>query len=319
MLLCLIAIFFTSLNTSFGVGPDLPKWKVGNWWKFSIEISGDVLDLVGTSTYTVVSDDIDIHQNGQDFNCYQIDVLGSGTIYGNRMEGNWTLTEQQYYLKSDQSWVAIHSTYEDTVSFDDASNITPISLIADRKVTMKIIINTTYNPPFEANKGFPLTVGKSWSAATTETSKIQTMVNGDIELETESDSYTKTFLVLREESIIIPTGKVETYAIKRTDPDGVYAEGYYCPEIGFDVKTIEYNSNGVLQKNLELLSYEYQPIIDDSHLLATLLPILVIVSIVVISAIVAIYLFKKNKNLQTLKNDLVSKLKKEGGKPPSTK
>jgi hypothetical protein len=305
MLLCLIASFFTSLNTSFGVDPDLPQWKVGNWWKFNVEISGDVLDLVGTSTYTVVSDDIDIHQNAQDFNCYQIDVLGSGTIYGNGMEGNWTLTEQQYYLKSDQSWVAIHSTFEDTVSFDDTPNVTPISLIADRKVTMKIVVNTTYNPPFEANKGFPLTVGKSWFAATTETSKIQTMVNGDIESKTESDAYTKTFLVLREESIIIPTGEVETYAIKRTDPDGVYAEGYYCPEIGFDVKTIEYNSNGTLQKNLELLSYEYQPIGDDSHLLATILPILAIVSIIVISAIAAIYFLKKNKNFQTMKNDTV--------------
>ena len=319
MLLCLI-IFFTSLNTSFGVNPDLPQWKVGNWWKFNVEISGDIIDLVGTSTYTVVSDDIDIHQNGQNFNCYQLDVLGGGKIYGNGMEGNWTLTEQQFYLKSDQSWVAVHSTYEDTISFDDASDVTPISLIADRTVTMKIVVNTTYNPPFDANKGFPLTVGKSWSATTTETSKIQTIVNGNIESKTESDAYTKSFLVLREESIIIPKGKVETYAIKRTDPDGVYAEGYYCPEIGFDVRTIEYNSNGILQKNLELLSYEYQPNGDDWHLPATgILPILVIVSIVVVSAIAAIYLFKKNKKFQTLKNDVVSKLKIEKEKPPSTK
>ncbi len=308
MLLFLILFFSICFNTGFGVDPDLPRWKVGNWWKFSVEISGDVVDLVGTSTYTVVSDDIDVHQNGQHFNCYQIDVLGGGAIYVNEMQGNWTLTGQHYYLKSDQSWVAIHSTYEDTVSIDDASDVTLISSIADRTVTMKIVIDTTYDPPFEANKGFPLTVGKSWSAATTETSKTQTMVNGDTESTTESEAYTKTFSVLRKESITISTGEVETYAIKRTDPDGAYAEGYYSPEVGFDVKMIEYDSNGKLQTTLELLNYEYQSIEDDSDLLATgTFQILVIAAIIVISAIAAIYVLKRNKNFQTLKNDNLSK------------
>ncbi|MHA2330152.1 MAG: hypothetical protein ACXACR_16660 [Candidatus Hodarchaeales archaeon] len=267
-----------------------------------------MFDLVGTSTYTVVSDDIDVHQNGQDFNCYQIDVSGGGTISGNGMEGNWTLTGRHYYLKSDQSWVATHSTYEDTVSINDASDITLISLIADRTITMKIVIDTTYNPPFEANKGFPLTVGKSWSATTTETSKTETMANGDTESKTESETYTKTFLVLRKESITIFTGEVETYTIKRTDPDGACAEGYYCPEVGFDVKMMGYDSDGTLRTTLELLNYEYQSIGDDSNFLAAgMFPILVIVSLIVISAIAAIYLLKQNKNFQTSKNDNSSK------------
>ena len=292
------------MNTGFGVDPNLPRWKVGNWWKFNVEISGDIVDLVGTSTYTVVSDDIDVHQNGKHFNCYQIDVLGGGAVYGNGMEGNWTLTGRHYYLKSDQSWVAVHSTCEDTVSIDDASDVTLISSIADRTVTMKITIDTTYNPPFEANKGFPLTVEKSWSAATTETSKTQTIVNGDTEYTSESEAYTKTFSVLRKESIAIPTGEVETYVIKRTDPDGAYAEGYYSPEVGFDVKMIEYDSNGTLQTILELVNYKYQSIGDDSHLLATgIFPILAIASIIMIFAMVAIHLLKKNKNFQTLEND----------------
>lgn len=296
MLLCFILFFSIWLNTGFGADTHLPRWKVGNWWKFNVEISGDIVNLVGTSIYTVASDDVDVHQNGQDFNCYQIDVLGGGTIYGNGMEGNWTLTGRHYYLKSDQSWVAIHSTYEDTVSIDDASDVTLISLIADRTVTMKIVIDTTYDPPFEANKGFPLTVGKSWSAATTETSKTQTIVNGDAESITESEAYTKTFLVLRKESITISAGEVETYVTKRTDPDGAYAEGYYSSEVGFDVKMIDYNSNGTLQTSMELLNYKYQPIGDDSHLLTTgIFPILIIVSIVVTSVITSIYLLKKKK------------------------
>jgi hypothetical protein len=306
LLLCFILFFSICLNTGFGADPDFPRWQVGNWWKFNIESSGEV-NLVGTSTYTVVSDDVDVHQNGQDFNCYQIDVLGGGTIYGNGIGGKWTLTGRYYYLKSDQSWVAIHSTYEDTVSIDDASDVTPISFIADETLTMKIVIDTTYNPPFEANKGFPLTVGKSWSVATTETSKTQTMVNGDTESTTESEACTKTFLVLRKKSITISTDEIETYVIKRTDSDGAYAEAHYSPEVGFDVKMIEYDSTGTLQTTMELLNYEYKPIGGDSHLLTTgIFPILIIVSIIVISAIAIIYLLKKKKSFQTLKSDNLS-------------
>ena len=225
--------------------------------------------------------------------------LGGGTVYGNGLDGNWTLTGQHYYLKSDQSWVATHSTYEDKVLVVDDSDIIPISLIAERIVTMKIIINTTYNPPFEANKGFPLTVGESWSAATTETSKTQTIVNGDSESSTESEVYTKTFQVLRKETINIPTGEVETYSVKRTDPDGAYVEGYYSPRVGFDVKMIEYDSNGTLQTTMELLDYEYQSTEDDTDLLATgIFPILLIALILMISAIAAFYLLKKPSEIK---------------------
>ncbi len=293
-----LILSFSTINTSFGADPDFPRWQVGNWWKFNIEISGEV-NLVGTITYTVVSDDVDVFQNGQDFNCYQIDVLGGGTIYGDidsiGIGGTWTTTERHNYMKSDQSWVAIYSTYEETISVNDDSGITTISSVQD-EITIKTTVDTTYNPPFEANKGFPLTVGKSWSAATTETTKTQTTVNGNTESKTESEAYTKTFLVLRKESITLSIGEIETYIIKRTDPDGAYAETYYSPEVGTDVKMIEYDSTGTIQSTMELLSYEYQSIGDDSNLLATgTFTILIIVSIIVISAIASIYLLKKKK------------------------
>ena len=293
-----LILSFSTINTSFGADPDFPQLQVGDWWKFNIEISGEI-NLVGTYTFTVVGDNVDVFQNGQNFNCYQIDLLGGGTIYGEivgiGIGGTWTLTEQHYYTKSDISWVKIYSTYEDTISANDNSGGTPISTIQDG-ITSKSILDVIYNPPFEANKGFPLTVGKSWSAATTETIKAETTINGNTESTTESEAYTKTFLVMRKELITISIGETEAYVIKRTDPDGAYAETYYSPEVGTDVKMIEYDSIGTIQSTMELLSYEYQSIGDDSQLLTTgIFPILIIVLIGVISAIVTIYFLRKKK------------------------
>ncbi len=293
-----LILSFSTINTSFGADPDFPQWQVGDWWKFNIEISGEI-NLVGTYTFTVVGDNVDVFQNGQKFNCYQIDLLGGGTIYGEivgiGIGGTWTLTEQHYYTKSDIRWVKIYSTYEDTISANDNLGGTPISTIQDG-ITSKSILDVIYNPPFEANKGFPLTVGKSWSAATTETIKAETTINGNTESTTESEAYTKTFLVMRKELITISIGETEAYVIKRTDPDGAYAETYYSPEVGTDVKMIEYDSIGTIQSTMELLSYEYQSIGDDSQLLTTgIFPILIIVLIGVISAIVTIYFLRKKK------------------------
>ena len=306
ILLFIVALIFSfsAINTSYGADPDLPGWQVGNWWRFNIEISGDI-NLIGTITYTVVSDNIDVFQNGQDFNCYQIDVFASGTIYGgnegNGIGGTWTVTERHYYMKSDQSWVAFYSTYDETISINDDSGVIPISLVQD-EITSKSTFDTTYDPPFEANKGFPLTVGKSWSAATTETTIIQTTINGNLETTTESEAYTKTFLVTQKESITLSIGDTETFVIKRTDPDGEYAETYYSPEMGFDVKQFEYDSSGTLQVSMELINYQYQLIGDDSYLLTIgIFTIVIFVFIIVISVIVTIYLLKKKKQVSNLK------------------
>jgi hypothetical protein len=249
--LALTLLFSTCVVSGYGaeVSPELPKWQVGNWWKFNIEISGEA-NLVGTYTYTVVNDDVDILQNEQNLNCYQIGTSGEGTLSGevddNELEGTWTITEQHYYMKSDQSWVAIKSTLQETFSVKNDSGATRISLVQDGKITSTTSIETTYNPPFEADKGYPLTVGESWSASTNETTTTQTAINWNLESTTEIKSYIKTFLVLRKELTTLPIGETETYVVKRTDPDGAYSESYYSPEAGFDVKQIEYDSTGTV-------------------------------------------------------------------------
>jgi hypothetical protein len=301
LLLALFLLFSTCLNSGYGttISPELPQWQVGNWWKFDIEVSGE-FNLVGTHTFTVVSDHIDVSQNGQNFVCYQIDISSEGTIdgdiEGNEIEGTWTATEQQYVTKSDQSWVSVYSTYEETITIKDDSGITAISSVQDETITSETTVETTYDPPFEANKGFPLTVGKSWSAATTETTKTQTTTGWSTKSTTESEAYTKTFEVIRKESMTLSVGEVETYLVKRTDPDGDFAEIYYSPEVGFDVKQNEYNSTGTLEFTMELIDYEYQTTADDPQLLTTeMFQILMIVTIIVIPVIVAILLLRKKR------------------------
>ena len=310
LLLGLTLLLSTGLSNCLGAtaSPELPQWQVGDWWKFSIEVSGDV-SLVGTYTFTIVDDDAAVSQNGQEFNCYKLDVSSEGTIYGDSygtgVWGTWSSTEQHYYMKSDISWVAIYSTYDETVSLIDDSGVTAISLVADETIISKVITETTYNPPFEANKGYPLTVGKSWSAATTETTKTQTTINGNAEATTESESYTKTFLVLEKESTTVSAGEFETFVIKRTDADGAYVETWYSSQVGFDIKQIEYDSTGTSQITMELLDYERQQTVNDTQFLTTeIILTLTILMITAISAIATIYLLKRKRTeIQSPTND----------------
>jgi hypothetical protein len=296
-------LFSTYLISGYGTtaNPERPQWQVGEWWKFNIEISGEA-NLVGTYTYTVVNDDINVPQNERNFNCYQLDISAEGTlsgeITGNEIAGTWTITEQQYYTKSDQSWVAVYSTYQETFTVKDGdSEATRISLVQDEKIMSTTTIETTYNPPFEANKGFPLTVGESWSASTTETTTTQTAANWNLESKTESETYTKTFSVLRKESITLPMGEIETYVVKMTEPDGVYSETYYSPEVGFDVKQIDYDATGKVQTTLELLDCNYSTAEDSKEQLfnTEILQIFIILAIVTVVAIAVIFLLKKRR------------------------
>jgi hypothetical protein len=298
------------LNSCLGAAAnaEMPEWQVGDWWKFRIEVSGDV-SLVGTYTYTVVGDDADVSQNGQEFKCYKLDVSGEGTIYGDiygtEIGGTWSSTEEHYYMKSDMSWVAFYSTYDETVSALAGSGVTTISLVADETIMSRVITETTYNPPFEANKGFPLTVGESWSAATTETTKTETTISGNTEFATETDAYTKTFSVLGKESITVSAGEFETYVVKRTDPDGVYAETWYSPQVGFDIKEIEYDSTGAATVTMELLEYEHQPTVGDTQFLTTTIFLILAISSI-ITAIVAIYLLKRKRAEVQSPDDIVN-------------
>lgn len=282
------------------VGPELPQWVVGDWWKFNIEISGET-NLVGTYTFMVVNDDVYVSQNEHNFNCYQIDSSGEGTLSGgvddNKINGTWTITEQQFYTKPDQSWVAVYSKYEQSFTVKDDSGATQILLVQDEKITSTTTIETTYNPPFEANKGFPLVIGESWSAATTETSTTQTIANWNLESKTETETYTKMFSVLRKESIILPSGITETYIVKMTDPDGAFSETYYSPAHGFEVKQVDYDSTGTVQVTLELLDYSYPTTEDGQQQLFNMemLRLFIILAIVTIFMVATIFLLKRRR------------------------
>ena len=281
LLLGLVSILFITLKTGFAADPDFPQWRIGNYWKYNIEFTIDDINFIGTQTFTVINDDVNIFQNGQNFNFPGIMEISQ-------------VAEEHYYTKSDMSWVKIHSNYEETISAYDNSGITTISTIQN-KIISKILLDVVYDPPFEANKGFPLSSGKNWSAATTESVKRETTINGNTESTTESEAYTKTFSVLRKESITVSIGEVETYVIQRTDPDGAHAEIYYSPEIGTDIKQIEYDSTGKISSSMELLSYEYFSTEDEFNLFTTGTFLILIIALIIISVTLTIYFLKKKK------------------------
>jgi hypothetical protein len=260
VVLCLTFLVSTCIGTCLGTSSssELPVWEVGDWWKQSITVSGEA-SLVGTYTITVVDDSAVISQNGQDYTCYELVVSGGGTIHGAinglGLSGTWTTTEHHYYTTADQSWVKISSTYDETVTVYGAGDYEGQS----NTVTSRLITETVYNPPFESTKGYPLSVGKSWTATTTETKQTQTTIAGETESETKTDSYTKNYLVTQTESVTVSAGEFETYVTRRTDPDGAYAETFYSPVAGFDVKQIEYDSTGNPYLTLELTDYNYSP------------------------------------------------------------
>jgi len=77
----------------------------------------------------------------------------------------------------------------------------------------------------------------------------------------------------------------------------VYAETWYSPQVGFDIKQIEYSSTGATYVTMELQDYERQLTVDDTQFLITgTFPILAIISLIIaIAAVVVIYLLRRKR------------------------
>jgi len=233
------------VGTVVGVNEaEMPKYSVGDKWKFNVDYKEEI-GLLGTGTFEITGDSVDIFPFEEHYVCYEIKFTGNGTVYGQNVTGTWTMNIVMYAQKSDLSDVESTSTTYVTFTYAGESHI------------MKIVTGTTYDPPLGSGKGYTLTTGKSWSATTTETEFTETTIDGDIDKKTDNTTYTRSYLVLRTELTTVSAGEFETFVIKATDPDGSYSENYYSPEAGFSVKGREYDETGKLVMTMELLEYSY--------------------------------------------------------------
>lgn len=274
------------VDTCFGDAKEaeMPKYSVGDWWKFNVDYKEEI-GLLGTATYEVTSDSSEITQFGTTFVCYEFNITGSGIVYGQLygegITGTWTMNGKTYLLKSDLSEVKLKMTTDATFTYVSVS------------MTMKQVIETTYNPPLESYKGFPITAGESWSAATTETTITQITMDGHDEQETNTTTSTKNYFVLRTQSTTVSAGEFDTFVIKTTATDGSYTEQYFSPEAGFAVKEEGYNATGTLQVTVELLEFNYTVAKGELSLLYIMIGS--VIAVVVVVSGVAYVLHKRRK------------------------
>lgn len=246
----LTALSAIYVGTSFGGAneAEMPKYSIGDWWKFNVDYKQDI-GLLGNATYEVVSDSCEITQFGSTYMCYEFNITGSGTIYGQlygeAITGTWTMDGKIYALKLDLSDVKNKMT------------IDAVSTYASTSMTIEQVTETTYNPPLESHKGYPIAAGESWSAASTKTTTSKTIMNGFVDEQTNTTTSTTNWFILRTESTTVSAGEFDTFVITTIGPDGSYTESWFSPEVGFAVKEMIYSATGKLEVVMELLKYNY--------------------------------------------------------------
>lgn len=271
------------VGTVVGVNKaEMTRYSVNDKWKFSVDYKGE-FGMLGTLTSEITGDSVEITEFGKHYVCYEVSITAGGTVYGELygegITGTWTMNGKMYAQKSDLSDVKSTITTDVTVTY------------AGESMTMEQVIETTYNPPLESSG--PLTVGESWSAATTETTTMQTTIDGDVDQETDTTSGTWNYFVLRTEPITVSAGEFDTFVIRATDPDGSYSESYYSQEVGESVKVKEYDETGKLVGTVELLEYSYAAAEEEFPWLWVIIGI--VIAAAVITSGVGYVLYKRRK------------------------
>lgn len=239
------------VGTVVGVNEaEMPEYSVGDKWKFSVDYKGEI-EMIGTGTLEITGDSVNITQFGKNYVCYECSITESDTVYGGGINGTYTENRKLYAQKLDLSEVKHTLTTNMTLTY------------AGETHTTKQVITITYDPPLDSG-GFPLTVGKSWSATTTETTTTQTTIDGKVDQETNTTTYTKSYVVLGTELTTVSAGEFDTFVINATDPDGSYFVYYYSPKASFNVKEMVYDENGTLVYTAELLEYSYAAADDEN-------------------------------------------------------
>lgn len=274
---------FHSLNVASGEmkTADLPKHLIGNKWKFSVDYKAP-FGLLGTMTWEITNDSYLLTQAGSNYECYEFTVSGGGQVYGENESGTWTWFAKEYDVKTDFSWAKVATTINSTITYGGNTH------------THVYQEELTYNPPLEGNKGFPLSAGKGWSAAATETITTVSTFDGKTEQYTNVTTKTIEFFVVRTELTTVSAGEFETFVVRRTYSDGTYSEFYYSPKARSDVKEIGYDSTGKVTFTMELLEYI---LVSDGFPIIYILAYTVLAVVVTVSGLGYI-LFRRRKKSQ---------------------
>ena len=269
MILMILSI--VCVGTIVGVNEaEMPKYSVGDKWKVRIEYAEvEGIGMLCTETFEITRESVKVTQFGKSYVCYEIDISGNGSLYG-AASATLTINGKKYVSKADGDLVKINITYNGSLIYYGKTH------------SSSEFAEETYNPPLESSKGFPLTVGKSWSASTTRTTARQLTIDGELEQEeTNKTTGIESWLIHRKELITVAAGEFDTFVVKVTHLDGKYGEWYYSPEVGDAVKQIEYYQTGELFATLELLEYRYAAAEEDFPWLFVIIGIVIAAAVIV--------------------------------------
>jgi hypothetical protein len=242
LLVCVFLISFCVLPFASAAeqSANLPKRALGDEWRFLVDYKGDEgiqFNLTTTLTETT------IRNPSGNTECFQLSSVGSGIVYGANVSGAASFLFKEYYTKSDSGLTEI---YQNRTTTTDRSGITNRSSSA---------ANTVYTPPFGINSGFPLSVGKTWTANSTAAITANADNDGVISQENSTSQVSMNFVVDRIETISVRAGQFETYVIKGTGVDGSVQEIFYAPTVGMQVKEVDSDAAGNVVATMELLDY----------------------------------------------------------------
>ncbi len=286
-ILALSLIFFITLQASSIVYSEVnqsekPSYSIGDSWEYSVDDKR--LMMTRSLTKSVVRE-ATVEVSGNDYDCYVIELEGSGESSEMGITVKFTVEGEIYLQKSDLTIVEMKLEETEETEFGGETTY---------MITEKT--NSTYDPPLN-ELNFPISDGKVWTVNTTETVKQKTVFDGIEPPETEETNEIFREYNVRIENVTVPAGTFEAFLINYTDTNG-YSEYYYSSDVGYFVKIITYDGYGLIETEEELVNYTYAgspPAPLDWQLILVIA--IVVIGIVAISAILIMRRGKKPPGL----------------------
>ena len=280
---CSLLVALPFVNAADDQSATLPPRTIGDEWKFVVDYKGDI-GMICNMTTTVTGTTVLPQLGG--YECFEFTSVADGTVYGENVSGNWSMTIKEYYDKSDFSLAKMTITKDTTIVRSNGSS------------TTNQYTEVNNNPPFEINSGFPLTLGKTWSATSNTTQTNTLTADGQTSQDNSTYAQTTNYVVASVEDIQTQAGTFKTYLIRGTAVDGSIQDMYYAPDAHIQVKELDYDSTGNLIATMELLEYH---VAEPADALPLLWIAVAIVSVAVAVSAISVVTLKRRNSKTALK------------------
>lgn len=219
----------TSTDTRSASAPELDTTVS---WTYSYTVE----DPPGTSiegTETLSVEDVrKINMGGFQYDAYRISVGGSETFDTGEHTGTTTFTGTLFLRTADLALIKADRSTESRV--DGVPSVRKTEVVE------------TYQPPRMDYK-FPLEKSKSWNASTHLVRQVTETIDDDPpNTDVTEEDLSWRYGVLKVENVTVNAGKLECYAVRRSDEANMqnYTQYWYSPEAGWFAKQETWKPGG---------------------------------------------------------------------------